>query len=246
MEEVKFKIPTEIIELPSKGLLYPKDNPLSSGKIEMRYMSAVEEDILTNRSYINKGTVLDKLIQSLIVTQINYDDLLVGDKDAIMVAARVLGYGKNYSFRHLGEDYNIDLSELKEKPLDESLFTPHQNEFKFTLPTTGTEVTFKILTHKDEKHISEEIEGLKRLSKEASPEVTTRLKYILTSVGGDRSTKTIREFIDKRQLLAPDSLALRSYIKKVQPGVDLTFFPEGSEKPITIPLGLDLFWPDSE
>ncbi len=81
----EFKLPTEEIELPSKGLLYPKDNPLSSGKIEMKYMTAKEEDILTNQNYIKQGVVIDKLLRSLIVSKVNYNDLLVGDKNALMV-----------------------------------------------------------------------------------------------------------------------------------------------------------------
>ena len=97
----EFKIPTEEITLPSKGLIYPKDNPLSSGKIEMKYMTAKEEDILSNSSYLEKGTVIDKLLQSLIVSDINYNDLIIGDKNAIMVAARILGYGKNYTQNYL-------------------------------------------------------------------------------------------------------------------------------------------------
>ena len=109
----KFKLPTEVLDLPSKGLLYPKDNPLSSGQIEIKYMTAKEEDILSNASYISKGIVLDKLFESLIVTKINYNDLLIGDKNAVMIAARVLGYGKNYSFKYRGEDYNVDLSKLE-------------------------------------------------------------------------------------------------------------------------------------
>jgi len=95
MEENKSKFPTEIVELPSKGLVYPQDNPLSSGKIEMKYMTAKEEDILTNQSYIQNGTVLDKLLQSLIVSKIDYKDLIVGDKNALLIAARILGYGKD-------------------------------------------------------------------------------------------------------------------------------------------------------
>jgi len=91
----EFKIPTETVELPSKGLLYPEGSELAKGTIEMKYMTAREEDILTNQSYIQNGTVLDKLMKSLIVSKINYDDLLIGDKNAIMVAARVLGYGKD-------------------------------------------------------------------------------------------------------------------------------------------------------
>ena len=103
-------IPTETIDLPSKGLIYPSDNPLSSGKIEMKYMTAKEEDILTNQNYIQKGIVLDKLLQALIVSKINYSDLIVGDKNAIMVAARVLGYGKDYEFEYNGQNYTVDLS----------------------------------------------------------------------------------------------------------------------------------------
>jgi len=90
--------PTEEVTLPSKGLVYPEGNPLSKGVIEMKYMTAREEDILTNESFIKKGIVIDKLLQSLIVTPINYNDLISGDKNAIMIAARVLGYGKDYTF----------------------------------------------------------------------------------------------------------------------------------------------------
>ena len=96
----EFKMPTETIDLPSKGLLYPEENPLSAGTVEIKYMTAKEEDILTNQSYIKKGIVVDKLLQSLIITKINYDDLVVGDKNAILVAARVLGYGKDYEFSY--------------------------------------------------------------------------------------------------------------------------------------------------
>ena len=104
MEDNKPNFPTETIELPSKGLIYPEDNPLSSGKIEMKYMTAKEEDILSNQSYIKDGTVIDKLLQSLIVTKINYKDLIVGDKNAILIASRILGYCAEYSFEHNGEE----------------------------------------------------------------------------------------------------------------------------------------------
>ena len=98
--EPKFTIPTEEVELPSKGLLYPKDSPLASGKIEMKYMTAKEEDILTNQNYIQNGTVIDKLLKALIVNKdINFGDILIGDKNAIMIAARILAYGKDYKIR---------------------------------------------------------------------------------------------------------------------------------------------------
>ena len=117
MSELKF--PTEQVELPSKGLVYPKDNPLSSGTVEMRYMTAKEEDILTNQNYIKDGTVIDRLLKALIVTKINYDDLVVGDKNAIMIAARILGYGKDYTFKHNDEEITVDLSELDQRFINE-------------------------------------------------------------------------------------------------------------------------------
>ena len=239
----EFKLPTEIVELPSKGLIYPESNPLSSGKVEMKYMTAKEEDILSNQSYIEKGVVIDKLLQSLIVSDINYNDLIIGDKNAIMVAARVLGYGKNYSFSYDGEKIDIDLTLLENKPIDESNFTKGVNNFSFKLPTTNTEITFKILTHKDEQNISKEVEGLKKVNKNISPTVSTRLKYIITSVGGDSEPKTIREFVDK-YMLAQDSRALRNHIQSFQPDVDLTFFPPTGEDKKSLPIGLNFFWPD--
>ena len=94
--QINSKYPTEIVDLPSEGWFYPKDHPLASGQIEMRYMSARDEDILTSANLIKKGVVLDKLLRGLIVTPCNYDDILTGDKNAIMIAARILGYGKDY------------------------------------------------------------------------------------------------------------------------------------------------------
>ena len=141
MEESKFKFPTETIELPSKGLIYPEDNPLSSGKIEMKYMTAKEEDILSNQSYIQNGTVLDKLLQSLIVSKVNYRDIVVGDKNAIMIAARILGYGKDYEFEYKGERVTVDLSVLENKAFDEKEISKGVNEFSFTLPNSGTAIT---------------------------------------------------------------------------------------------------------
>ena len=240
------KFPTEVIDLPSKGLLYSKDSPLSSGKIEMKYMTAKEEDILTNQNYIAKGTVIDKLLQSLIVDKkISYNDMLVGDKNALLIAARVLGYGKDYTFDYAGEKVTLDLSLLNAKEVDESNFADGKNEFSFTLPASGANITFKLLTHSDESKITKEIEGLKRINKDASPELSTRLKYMITSVDGDSDTKTIREFVDNR-FLARDSRAFRTYVSEIQPDIDLTFYPDnGPEKGVTIPLGVNFLWPDA-
>ena len=238
----KLNIPTEVVELPSKGLVYPKSSPLASGKIEMKYMTAREEDILTNQNYISNGTVIDKLMQSLIITDIDYNELIIGDKNAIMVAARILGYGKEYNFEYRGEEYNIDLSKLENEVLDESLFKDGVNEFPFTLPSTNTLITFKLLTHGDEKTIDKEIAGLKKINKESSPDLSTRLKHMITSVNGDRDLKSIREFVDN-YLLARDSRALREHVRKIQPDVDLTFISNGGEE-VAISIGLSFFWPD--
>ena len=241
--ENKLNIPTETIELPSKGLVYPESSPLSSGQIEMKYMTAREEDILTNQSLIQKGTVLDELMKSMVISKINYDELIIGDKNAIMVAARVLGYGKDYTFNYLGEEYTIDLSTIDNKFFDESLITKGINEFTFTLPSSGVLITFKILTHGDEKKINTELEGLKKINKNLSPELSTRLKYMITSINGDKDIKTIREFVDNH-LLARDSRALREHIKKIQPDVDMKFTTNDGEEAV-IPINLNFFWPDA-
>jgi hypothetical protein len=243
MEESKFKMPTETVDLPSKGLLYPEGSELAKGVVEMKYMTAKEEDILTNQTYIKNGTVLDKLIRSLIVSKIVYDDLLVGDKNAIMIAARILGYGSDYTFEYNGEPQLVDLSQIESKPLKEELFSSCVNEFSFTLPHSKNSITFKLLTHKDEQDINRELEGLKKINKDADTSLSTRLKYMITSVEGEREKKDIREFVDN-YLLAKDSRALREYVREIQPDVDLTFFPDGTSDRINIPIGVSFFWPD--
>jgi hypothetical protein len=242
--ESTFKMPTETVELPSQGLVYPESSPLSSGKIEMKYMTAKEEDILTNKALIEKGTVLDELVKSLIVSDVNYEDLIVGDKNAILVASRVLGYGSEYKFMWGGEEQVVDLATIENKPLDTKLFKKGVNEFDFKLPHSGFNITFKLLTGKDEKKIEAEMTGMKKINKNFSAEMSTRMKYIITSVNGNRENKDIREFVDTA-FLARDSKALREYIKEVQPDVDLTFFPDGSTDRVPIPFGLNLFWPDA-
>ena len=241
---MSFNLPTETIELPSKGLLYPEGHPLSNGTIEIKYMTAKEEDILTNQNYISNGTVLDKLLKSLIITEFDYNDLVIGDKNAVMIAARILGYGAEYKFQYKGVEETVDLSEIDNKPLDESLYIKGQNEFTFTLPSSNNEITFKFLTHGDEVKINRELEGLKKLKKDESPELTTRLKYMITSINGDREIKMIREFIDQA-FLARDARAFREHISKIQPDVDLTFFPSNSNKSISLPIGINFFWPDA-
>ncbi len=248
MEE-KYQFPTEEVTLPSKGLLYPKESPLSKGVIEIKYMTAKEEDILTNQNYIQKGTVIDKLLQSLIVTPIDYNDLLTGDKNAILIAARILGYGKDYEFKYNEKETTVDLTDLEDKLIDESLIVEGKNEFEYQLPFSKRSITFKLLTQADDTKIQNELKGLKKISKHSNPENTTRLKHTIISVDGDRTPKTIRDFVDN-QLLARDARELRKYMTYVSPDVDLTVdltFEDGETlENVSLPIGVNFFWPDVE
>jgi hypothetical protein len=247
------KIPTESVTLPSKGLVYPEESLLAEGKIEMRYMSAKDEDILTNINFIKQGTAIDKLLRSLVVTPIDIDDLVLGDKNAILFAARILGYGKDYQFKFKNEatgkdeDYTFDLTTLKEKEINESLLEPGKNEFKFELPQSKNVVTFKLLTGKDEKSIDAEIKGLQKIDANGSFENTTRLKHMITSINGKADAVTIRDFVDN-YLLAPDSRALKKYYNEISPDIDtvVTLEKDGyTQEGVNIPIGINFFWPDA-
>lgn len=252
------KFPTEIVELPSKGLLYSIDNPLSSGKVEMKYMTAREEDILTTPSLIKQGVVLDKLFQSLIIgngegKKINYGDLLAGDKNAIMIAARVLGYGKDYEIKiqaPSGEEQSetIDLSAIENKKIDESLITPGENKFKITLPISKRVIEIKLLSHNDEKYIEEATKNAKKYNRlrGIDSNVTIRLQRMIISVDGNTDPAYIMEFIEN-YFLSRDVQYVREFLNKVQPDVDLTMtFTDqgtGEEFEMQLPIGLDFFWP---
>ena len=253
--EQKFKYPTEQIELPSKGLLYPESSPLSKGVIEMKYMTAKEEDILSNANFIRQGVVIDKLLQSMIVTPgVDYNELLNGDKNAILIAARVLGYGKDYEFMYtdpntgVQEKATIDLSTIDSLPMEESLFTKGKNEFNFTLPISKVVVTFKLLTHGDETKIDKEIEGLKKINPTQTTTVTTRLKHLILAINGDRDIETIREFVDN--MLARDVKALRNYTNKITPDLNLKVKAVKASgdvvEDIDLPIGISFFWPDTD
>jgi len=243
----EFKIPTEVVELPSKGLLYPKDNPLSSGTIEMKYMTAREEDILTNQNYIKQGIVIDKLLESLITSKINFNDLLIGDKNAIMIAARILSYGKDYEFEYDGITQNIDLSTLEPNPLHESIVEGSTNNFSFTLPHSGNVVTFKLLTQGDDRKIEKELKGLKKINKDKTSDVTVRLSNIITSINGSEDPKEIRDFVSN-YFLAKDAREFRLYYSEVSPDINMEVLLEtedGGGETTTLPVGVNFFWPDA-
>lgn len=243
----EFKIPTEVVELPSKGKLYPEGSPLRSGTVEMKYMTAKEEDILTNQNFIKSGIVIDKLLQSLIVSKINYDDLLIGDKNAIMVAARILSYGASYEFEYGGAKQNVDLSTIDAKPLHPDFEQATTNEFAYTLPYSQNVVTFKLLTHGDEKTMDQEIKGLQKINKESTSEVTVRLSHIITSINGSSEKKDIREFVNN-YFLAKDAREFRKHYSEVSPDLNLNVTlidSDGVEEDVDLPIGINFFWPDA-
>ena len=254
MAENQYGFPTEVLSLPSQGLLYPEDSPLRSGTIDVKYMTAKEEDILTSVNLINQGKVIDKLLESVIADpKIKLKDMLIGDKNAVLVASRILGYGQEYSFMYKNpntsedEQVTVDLTEASDKELDESLIIDGRNEFSFTLPISKIQVTFKLLTHGDEQIIERELKGLKKINKTSTSDLTTRMKHIITSIDGDIEKKTIREYVDS-EFLARDARELRNYLKKIQPSVDLSYDYEdqrGNVTTINIPVGINFFWLDA-
>ena len=242
----EYKSPTEMVDLPSQGYFYFDGHPLSSGKIEIKYMTAKEEDILTSQNLIQQGTVIDKLLESLIVDKsVKLDDLLIGDKNAIMVAARILGYGKEYEFTYDGEEKSVDLSKLEPVKLDFSKFTRGKNEFEFELPTSKRTITFKLLTSSDEKNIDVETKAREKISKTQTSELTTRLKHMILSVDGNVEKSYINNFVDN-EFLSRDSLAFRKYLSEITPDMDMTtkiVDSSGKETEVVIPITVRFFWP---
>ena len=245
MAEVKF--PTEVVDLPSKGLLYPKDSPLSTGKIEIKYMTAKEEDILTSANLIKQGVVVEKLLESLIVDKsIKVDDLLIGDKNAVLIASRILAYGKDYEVEVDGRKIEVDLTQLKDNQLDDSIVTNGANEFEFELPATKRKLTFKLLTSGDERAIDEEVKGYEKIHG-IGYELTTRLKHQIISVDGDTKRASINSFVDN-EFLSRDSIAFRAYVASIMPDVDMTSSytdEEGNEKEFTVPMTVTFLWPNA-
>ena len=253
------KFPTEIVDLPSKGFFYDEENTLSQGQVEIKYMTAREEDILTSQNLIKKGKVLDKLMEAVIVGNgqgepINLNDMLVGDKKAVMFACRILGYGKDYTVRiqdlehQVDQTETIDLTTLDHKEIDFSKCTKGLNQFPYTLPASKREVILNLLTHQDEKNVEAELKGLKKIELRTgiSSELTTRMKHMLVSVDGNDDPAHIRNFVET-ELLSRDSLAIREYLLSITPDVDskivITSEEDGSEVETAVPLTVEFFWP---
>ncbi len=256
-EVQKTEYPSEVVDLPSRGWFYDSSNPLSSGQIDIKYMTAREEDILTSQNLIKKGVVLDKLLEALIVTPgVKLDDILVGDKNAIFISSRVLAYGKDYKIKFkdpsTGDDVEdtIDLTQLESREFDFDSCERGVGIFDYELPYSKRKIHWKLLTHADEQSIEAELKSMKKFTKNKNEtaEVTTRLKYVIQALDGKEDRSFIKSFVDK-ELLARDSLSLREHIRKNTPDLDMTFNFEsedtGYEERMTIPLGVDFFYPST-
>ena len=255
--KTNYQFPTEIIELPSKGWFYPESHPLSTGKVEMKYMTAKEEDILTTQSYIKQGVVIDKLLQSLVIgngagQRININDLLIGDKNALVIAARVLGYGKDYEIEINTPSGNkqketIDLTQFESKEIDTDTITKGTNRFAFQLPASKRVVEVKLLTQKDTDAIETELKALKKnkIGSGTDALLSTTLAHTIVSVDGDENQSTIRKAVN--EMLAIDARALRGFINSIKPDIDLTchLIDNETDEPftITLPLNVNFFWP---
>ena len=251
IERIEKTVPHEEVKLASRGIPYPADHPLSSGVVRVRYMTARDEDILTTKSFIKNGTVFDELYKALLMDNVKYNDLLTVDRTSIMLAARSLSYGAEYEVTvdtPSGNTQNVivNIDELPERDVDFSKYTKGQNLFLFTLPKSGREVGFRLLTVSDEKQIDARIKSWKKVRRQG--ELTARLRQIIVSVDGETNKGKIATFIDE-ELLAADSRALRDYIKTIQPGVDLeievTDEVSGDSFRTEITFGFDLFYPDA-
>lgn len=248
----EFKYPSEIIDLPSRGWFYTPENPLSSGQVELEYMTARHEDILTSRNLLQKGLVLDKLLEALIVDKtIEQDKMLVGDRNALLIASRIMAYGKNYRVDVTCpqcEEKNkvtVNLEDLEDTKIDFEHLTKGLNEFDFELPVTKAKITFKLPTVGDEKKINKEISAMEKAGVEVVPNVTLRLSELITSVNGDRSPIVIRGFASS--IPTRDNQALREYTKNLIPDIDTRFeftcSSCGFSDKVGLPIGTDFFWP---
>jgi hypothetical protein len=245
--------PTVTVKLPSGGLYYPETSPLSLGTLEIYQVTARHEDILSNTQLLKKGTVLDEFLKALIATPgVTINDILMGDKNALFIEARKSAYGELYTSKikctscSVESEVETDLSVLTPKPVASGA-KKGENKFTFVLPNSKKTVVWSLLTHKEDAEIDIELKKLASLGMGSSPELTTRLKYIIRSVDGDTDRGKVKNFVDT-QLSAKDSLALRRNVRENTPDIDMSFTftcPEcGHVEKMGIPLGASFFWPN--
>ena len=255
-DDFGFEIPVESVPLPTHGLVYPSDSPLHGLEtVEIRSMTAREEDILTSRALIKKGTVITNLLQSCVVDKrVDVQRMLSGDRNAIMIALRITGYGAEYTAEvdcpSCGDrsKHEFDLSALPIKDLQIQPVEVGMNLFEFQLPVTKKNVRFKFLTGADEEEIMTIQERKKKSGAQADSLVTTRLQFSIVAVDGKTDKSLIASFI--RSMPARDSMTLRQFIDKNEPGIDMKQFIDcsacGESSEVRMPLGASFFWPEAD
>lgn len=251
-----FVVPTDMVDLPSKGKFYPQNHPLHNvDTIELKQMTAKEEDLLTSRSLLKKGVVLDRLLQSVIINKkIKPEHLLVGDRNAIVIAVRIAGYGNEYTTSitcpacNQKQKKTFDLFNYNMHSGDETgeiVTNNNDGSFTTTLPKTGLEVNFRLMTGRDEKTLTS---GMKQDRQKNSHEqnITRQLRSMLLSVNGNSTPQALNYLIDNMPSL--DSRHLRAAYKSAAPNVELkdNFICEACdhEQEMEVPLTADFFWPD--
>jgi len=254
-DDFGFEVPVESVPLPSNGVVYPQENPLHMCQtVDIRSMTAREEDILTSRALIKKGTVITELIKScLIDKKIYVPDMLAGDRNAIMVALRITGYGAEYTVEadcpkcNARSKQEFNLGEMPIKRLQIEPVAKGQNVFEFKLPVTKKTVNFKFLTGRDEEEINTIQERTKKQGAQADNIVTNRLQFAIVSIDGKADRSSINGFI--RNMPARDSMSLRKFIDANEPGIDMKGnfdCPSCSDvNEVRVPLGASFFWPDA-
>jgi len=255
-KDLGFEIPIETIPIPSGGKVYPEGSSLHNvTMVDIKAMTAREEDILTSRALIRKGTVITELIRSCLINKsIDPTRMLAGDRNALMVAIRITGYGTDYDAEvecpSCGDrrKSSFNLGVLSLKSLDIDPVTPGRNEFQVVLPMTKAKVNFKFLTGEDEQEMSTIIDRKRKQGIQVDNLVTLKHQFSIVSVNGKGDRGTINNFI--RNMPARDSLYLRGYIEKHEPGIDMTTWTDcdscGEGSNIELPLGANFFWPDSD
>lgn len=247
--------PTETIELPSGGKFYPTESSLSKGTIEVKMMTAKEEDILSNPNLLKKGIAVDKVLESLIVDKnIKIDDLLTGDKNAVIFSVRRLAYGDTYGPLQIKcpkcdneNKTSVNLQDIQNQE-QQTEYESINGLFEFELPYSKVRVKIKLMTGNDEKQIESELTALQKINKQNTSEITTRLKKCIVQINNETDRKVITSFVDS-QLTSRDSLALRQFIRKVTPDIDSTFNFTcnscGHEERVAVPITANFFWPDA-
>lgn len=255
-DDFGFEIPQESVPLPSRGTIYPQDGPLHGQEtIDIKPMTAREEDILTSRAYIKNGTVLTKLLQSCIVNKtINPDNLISGDRNALLVSLRITGYGAEYEVEvdcpecSTKSKQAFDLSSLEIKRLEVEPVVEGDNIFEVQLPVTKKSVRVKFLTGHDERDMMITNERKKKSGMKVETAITDRLSRSIVSVAGITDRNKLGFFV--KNLPARDSLALRRFLDKHEPGIIMKSWmscPSCHEQSeVGLPMGASFFWPDTE